>query len=114
MSINLVSPATPAIRWTDVVKYPAVGSARVYVLEDANCKYALVSVVGDSEISEHTSPRNATVNVIEGSGTLTIEDSEVPLAAGVFAFVPANKRHAITAATNLSFLLTLSEAVVSG
>jgi quercetin dioxygenase-like cupin family protein len=57
----------------------------------------------------HTSGRNATVNVIEGQGVLTLEGKEIVLELGVFVFVPANARHAFKAVTNLAFLLTLSE-----
>ena len=41
---------------------------------------------------------------------LTLEDREIVLESGVFAFIPANARHALKAATNLAFLFTLSPA----
>ena len=54
---------------------------------------------------------NATINVIEGQGILTLEGKELILEAGVFIFIPATAHHAITAATNIAFLLILSEQV---
>lgn len=61
-------------------------------------------------IAEHTNPRNATVNVIEGQGVLTLEGKEIVLESGVFVFLPATALHAVRAETNLAFLLTLSPA----
>jgi quercetin dioxygenase-like cupin family protein len=62
-----------------------------------------------TDISEHTSTRNATVNVIAGTGTLTLEGKDIPLTPGVFVFMKANAPHALNAEDNLAFLLTLSE-----
>ena len=45
--------------------------------------YAVVSVAANASIDTHTSPRNATVNVIEGTGMLTIENKEILLEPGV-------------------------------
>ncbi|WP_304440886.1 cupin domain-containing protein [Cyanobacterium sp. IPPAS B-1200] len=48
-------------------------------------------------MSEHTSPRNATVNVIEGKGILTLEREEIKLEKGVFVVMPSNAPHALSA-----------------
>jgi quercetin dioxygenase-like cupin family protein len=104
MSLN-----TPAIRWAEVIEYPQTGAKSKILLEDGNCRYTLMSLVVGMHIAEHANPRNATVNVIEGQGVLTLGDTKIVLESGVFVFVPATARHAITAVTNLAFLLTLSE-----
>ena len=104
-----MSLKTTAIRWTDVIEYPQTGVKSKILLEDGNCQYALMSLAMGMQLAEHASLRNATVNVIEGQGVLTLEDKEIVLESGVFVFIPATARHAIKAVTNLAFLLTLSE-----
>lgn len=98
-----------AIHWADVIEYPETGVRRKTLLEDANCQYVLISLAAGTEIAEHKSPRNATVNVIEGQGVLTMEGKDVVLESGVFVFMPAATLHALKAIANLSFLLTFSE-----
>jgi quercetin dioxygenase-like cupin family protein len=109
MTVTKMLLKSSAISLADIIEYPQTGVQRKILLEDANCQYALMSLAAETAIAEHKSPRNATVNVIEGQGVLTIEDQEIALQAGVFAFIPAKARHAVKAVTNLAFLLILSE-----
>ena len=111
MTATIMSLKTTAIRWADVIEYPQTGVKSKILLEDANCRYALMSVAAGMHIAEHASPRNATVNVIEGQGLLMLEGKEIVLELGVFVFIPATAGHAIKAVTNLAFLLTLSEQI---
>ncbi|MEO0538935.1 MAG: cupin domain-containing protein [Cyanobacteria bacterium P01_A01_bin.123] len=62
----------------------------------------------DTEISEHTATRNATVQVLEGKGTLTLNQDAIALEPGVLILMPANAPHSLVAATELTFILTLS------
>lgn len=109
MTATIMSLKTTAIRWGDVIEYPQTGVKNKILLSDGNCRYALMSLAVGMHIAEHSSGRNATVNVIEGQGVLTLEGKEIVLELGVFVFIPANARHALKAVTNLAFLLTLSE-----
>ena len=111
MTTTTMSTTTSAIRWVDVIEYPETGVNSQILLEDANCRYMLMSLAEGMHIAEHTNPRNATVNVIEGQGLLTLEGKEIVLESGVFVFIPGTARHAIKAVTNLTFLLILSEQV---
>lgn len=92
------------------IEYPHDGVLSKVLLKDNNCQYTLFCLAGGTEISEHTSTRNATVNVIEGKGILTLEGQDITLEPGVFVFMPAHAPHALKTAENLAFLLTLSEA----
>lgn len=106
---SIMSSRTTEIRWADIIEYPQTGVKSKILLEDKNCRYALMSLAGGMHIAEHANPHNATVNVIEGQGLLTLEGKDLVLQSGVFIFIPANARHAVQSVTNLSFLLTLSE-----
>jgi len=95
------------------IEYSSGGVLSKVMLKDNNCQYTLFCLASGTEISEHTSSRNATVNVIEGRGILTLEGRDITLEPGILVFMPAHAPHALKAAENLAFLLTLSE-IVSG
>ncbi len=107
--MTIMSHENTAIYWKEVIEYPPTGIKSKILLEDENCRYILMSLSLGKAIAEHTNPRNATVNVIEGQGILTLAGKEISLEAGVFIFIPANAPHAIQSSTELAFLLTLSE-----
>jgi quercetin dioxygenase-like cupin family protein len=91
------------------IEYPNTGVSSKLLLKDAVCQYTLLCLAANTEISEHSSPRNATINVIEGQGLLTLSGEDIALKPGVFVFMPANALHALKAEENLAFLLTFSE-----
>jgi quercetin dioxygenase-like cupin family protein len=109
MTKTIMSLNTTAIRWAEFIEYPQTGLKSAILLEDGNCRYTLMSLAMGMHVTEHCIPRNATVNVIEGQGVMTLEGKELVLESGVFIFIPANIRHNVKAISNLSFLLTLSE-----
>jgi quercetin dioxygenase-like cupin family protein len=98
-----------AIRWAEFIEYPQTGLKSEILLEDGNCRYMLMSLAKGLHIIEHCNPRNATVNVIEGQGVITLEGKELVLESGIFIFIPANIHYDVRAKSNLAFLLTLSE-----
>jgi quercetin dioxygenase-like cupin family protein len=106
-----MSLTTSAIRWVDAIEYPETGVNSQILLEDANCRYMLMSLAAGMHIAEHASPHNATLNVIEGQGVLTLEGKDLVLESGVFVFIPATAPHSVKAVTSLTFLLTFSERV---
>ena len=93
----------------DSIEYRQNGFFNKILFKDNNAQYTLLCLAKDREIKEHTSNRNATITVIEGKGTLTLEGKKINLAPGVFVFIPANALHAVQAQENLSFMLALSE-----
>jgi len=78
------------------------------IAKDDVCQYSLFCLAADTEISEHTATRNATIYSIEGTGTLTLNGQKIQLIPGVFVFMPANAPHALEAKSNLAFILILS------
>lgn len=107
--MTVMSFDNTAINWTEVIDYPPSGIKSRILFEDNNCRYILMALSLEKAIAEHINPRNATVNVIEGQGLLTLAGKEISLKAGVFVFIPAHTPHAIQSTTGLAFLLTLSE-----
>jgi quercetin dioxygenase-like cupin family protein len=89
------------------IEYSTGGVFSKVLLKDNNCQYTLFCLAADTNISEHTSTRNAVINVIEGRGILTLEGENIQLEPGIFVFMRANAPHALKAEENLAFLLTL-------
>jgi quercetin dioxygenase-like cupin family protein len=90
------------------IEYPADGVLSKVLLKDNNCQHTLFCLAAGTNISQHTSTRNAVINVIEGRGVLTLEGENIQLEPGIFVFMRANAPHALQAEENLAFLLTLS------
>ena len=109
MTATLLPLQSSAIQLREAIKYPAAGVSSKVLIKDNNCQYSLFCLAAGTEISEHSSARNATVNVIEGKGILTLEGKDIVLEPGVFVFMPARALHALKAEENLAFILTLSE-----
>ncbi len=110
MCVTLVSSESSTIQLHDVIDYPKAGVLSKVLFKDKCCQYTLFCLAGGTEISEHSSTRNATINVIEGRGILTLNGSDISLTPGIFVFMPANAPHALKAEENLAFLLTLSDS----
>jgi quercetin dioxygenase-like cupin family protein len=92
------------------IEYAETGVLSKVLLKTPHCHYTLFCLAAGTDISEHTSTRNAVVHVLEGQGILTLEGEDIELTPGVFVFMPANAPHALQAPENLAFLLTLSDA----
>ena len=94
----------------DKIEYPATGILSKVLLKLPYCQYTLFCLAAGTNIAEHTSTRNAVVQVIEGQGTLTLEGQDLDLKSSVVVYIPTNAPHALQADTNLAFLLTISDA----
>ncbi|MGY4592215.1 quercetin dioxygenase-like cupin family protein [Thermostichus sp. MS-CIW-40] len=108
MSNTLISRETPCVQLQDHLVYPEAGVLSKLIWKSEVCQYSLFCLAANTEISEHTATRHATVHVIEGTGVLTLEGQEIPLSPGIFIFMEANAPHSLMATSNLAFVLTLS------
>ncbi|NEO28407.1 MAG: cupin domain-containing protein [Kamptonema sp. SIO4C4] len=95
----------------EAISYSESGILSKVLFKDESCQYTLFCLAAGTEIEEHTSTRNAMVQVLEGTGKLWLDKDEVELMAGKFVLMPANIPHAVKSESNLAFLLTLSERV---
>jgi quercetin dioxygenase-like cupin family protein len=110
MTATILPLQSSAIQLRDTIEYPAAGVLTKILVKDNNCQHTLVCLAAGSDIAEHNSARNATVNVLEGKGILTLEGKDIVLEPGVFFFLPARAPHALKAKENLAFVLTFSES----
>jgi quercetin dioxygenase-like cupin family protein len=110
MTTTVQTSQSLVIQLKDKIEYAETGVLSKVLLKVPYCQYTLFCLAAGTDIAEHTSTRNAVVQVIEGQGTLTLEGQDINLEPGVFVFMPANAPHALKAEANLAFLLTLSAA----
>jgi len=59
------------------------------------------------KLSEHTSPYDAVVQVVEGRARLTIDGQDQELQPGELIITPANVPHAVTAGERFKMLLIM-------
>ncbi|MEM7553144.1 MAG: globin domain-containing protein [Cyanobacteria bacterium P01_A01_bin.84] len=93
----------------DLIEYPTNGIISKILLKDNNSQYSLFCLAAGTKIDKHTSSRNAFITVVEGTGSLNLEEKDIALAPGVFIFMPANAVHTVQGKENLAFVLALSE-----
>ena len=62
------------------------------------------------KLSEHISPYDAVVQVVDGSARLTIDGEDVKALAGEIIIMPANVPHAVGAEEKFKMLLTMVRA----
>jgi quercetin dioxygenase-like cupin family protein len=62
------------------------------------------------DLSEHTAPYDALVQVLDGRAEISIADEKFSVTQGEAIILPANKPHAIRATENFKMLLTMIRA----
>ena len=58
-------------------------------------------------LSEHTTPFDALVHVVDGEAELTIGGEKINVSSGQFVIMPANIPHAVNASQRFKMLLTM-------
>ncbi len=59
------------------------------------------------ELSEHTAPYDALVQVIDGEAEITVSGESARVAAGEIVILPANEPHAVSAPSRFKMMLTM-------
>lgn len=108
MTTTLISATVPFLQLKEHIEYPESGILSKVLWKNELCQYSLFCLAANTEISEHTSTRNAMVQVLEGTGSLTLNGTNIPLVPGVLIFMAAHAPHALAASSNLAFILALS------
>ncbi|OGC01481.1 MAG: cupin [candidate division NC10 bacterium RIFCSPLOWO2_12_FULL_66_18] len=102
-------PAKP-MALVDAVQYaPGSVVSRTLLKSDAGT-LTLFAFDEGQELSEHTAPFDALVQVLDGTATLRIGGTTVSVGTGELVLMPADVPHAVQAAGRFKMLLTMFRA----
>jgi quercetin dioxygenase-like cupin family protein len=90
------------------------GIASRVLARTAGGNLTLFAFDAGQELTEHTSPFDALVMVLEGSLTLTIGGKDVPATPGTIVRMPANVPHAVSAPEPARMLLLMLRESAAG
>lgn len=93
-----------------LVGYAADSIVSKTILDKPVGTITLFAFDAGQQLSEHTAPYDAVVQVVDGRGRLTIGGEQVVVSAGEIAIMPANVPHSVTADEPFKMLLTMIRA----
>ena len=86
---------------------PARGILSQTLSNEGGVELVLFAFAAGEQLSEHTAARPAIIHILSGEADLTLDAESYAAAAGTWARMPANTRHAIVARTPLVMALYL-------
>ena len=96
-----------AIELATAIDYADGSVVSKTLLDKKTGTLTLFSFDAGQGLSEHTSPYDATVQVLDGEATLVIDGEEVKAAAGELVIMPADVPHAVRADVKFKMLLIM-------
>ena len=103
-------PAATAVAATSLVAYQAGSVVSRTLLKRAGGTLTLFAFDAGQSLSEHTTPFDALVQVLDGDALITIAGVPIAVRAGEMVLMPANQPHAVLASTRFMMLLTMIRA----
>ena len=97
-------------RVADMVAYQDGAVVSRIVLKKETGNVTLFAFDAGQELSEHTTPYDALVQVVDGEVAITIAGKPYRLRAGDVITMPANQPHALRAVARFKMLLTMIRA----
>ena len=96
-----------AVRLAALVDYQSGAIVSREIIKGATGKVVLFAFDAGEGLSEHTSPFNALVQIVEGEAEITIAGQPHRVAAGELILMPAQQPHALKANRRFKMVLTL-------
>lgn len=97
-------------RLAELVEYSDNSIVSKTILDKPAGTITLFSFDRGQKLSEHTSPFDAVVQIIDGAARLTIGGESVNVSTGQIIIMPCNVPHAVTADEKFKMLLTMIRA----
>jgi quercetin dioxygenase-like cupin family protein len=97
-------------RLAELVEYAENSIVSKTILDKPAGTITLFAFDRGQKLSEHTSPFDAVVQIIDGVARLTIGGEDVNVSAGQIIIMPGNVPHAVAAEENFKMLLTMIRA----
>ncbi|MDD5496361.1 MAG: cupin domain-containing protein [Candidatus Omnitrophica bacterium] len=92
----------------EMMEFPKEGVFSKVLVKGEASNHTLMCLAKGTDISEHTSTREASVTVLKGKGTFVLNGKRIKMAPGVFIFMPKNTPHSLKASEDSAILLSLS------
>ena len=92
----------------EMLEFPSEGVFSKVIARGEMSNHTLMCLAKGTDISEHTSSREATVTILKGTGVFVLNGKKIAMEPGVFIFMPKDAPHALRADEDLAFVLTLS------
>jgi quercetin dioxygenase-like cupin family protein len=102
-----VAERSEVSRVVDLVAYQDGAIVSRIVLKREAGNVTLFAFDAGQELSEHTTPHDALVQVVEGEAAITIAGQPSRLRAGEMIVMPAHQPHAVQAVSRFKMLLTM-------
>ena len=99
-------PATPS-DLNQLIDYAEGSVVSKILLKNSAGNLTLFAFDAGQELSEHTAPYDAVVQIVDGEGVLTIDGKRVVAATGNMVLMPANIPHAVFAEQRFKMLLIM-------
>ena len=96
-----------AIALSDHIQYADDSIVSKTIIDKKTGTVTLFAFDRGQKLSEHTTPFDALVHVVDGEVELTIGGEIIPVSAGQIAVMPANVPHAVNAVGRFKMLLTM-------
>lgn len=95
---------------TDLVQYSEDSIVSKTILDKSAGTITLFAFDKGQKLSEHTSPYDAVVQVLDGNSLLTIDGQDKQVTAGEIIIMPGNVPHSVTAREKFKMLLIMIRA----
>jgi len=95
------------LRLAELVSFQDTSVVSRQLLKTEGGNVTLFAFAAGQGLSEHTAPFDALVHVLEGEAEVVIDGTPFRVASGHAIVMPANRPHALHAATPFKMLLTM-------
>jgi quercetin dioxygenase-like cupin family protein len=93
--------------FAEKINYSSDGIVSKKIIQKPVGNVTLFAFDRDQELSEHSAPFDALIQVLEGSVQIIINKKPYEVAAGKSIIMPANIPHAVKASSRFKMLLTM-------
>jgi quercetin dioxygenase-like cupin family protein len=103
----MVNDVPEVTRIVDLIAYQEGAVVSRVIVKRETGNVTLFAFDAGQELSEHTTPYDALVQVLDGEAMITIAGRPYRLGAGDMIVMPAHRPHAVKAASRFKMLLTM-------
>jgi len=96
-----------------MIEFAKDGIVSKTFLDTKDLKMVLFCMAKGQSLSEHTASMPASIHVLKGKAIITLGEKKYEASPGMWIYMPAELKHAISALEDFVFLLTLHKSIKS-